>query len=86
MTMAWMLLWRATIAAPKLAKLAGGMDPEARKAKAEKNKDAAYYEGQVRTAEFFINSLLPVAVGKFEAVMATDGAAVEIPGAAFGAK
>ena len=37
--MAWMLLWRATIAVPKLEKLAGGLDPKVRHAKAAKNID-----------------------------------------------
>lgn len=85
-TMAWMLLWRASVAAPKLAKLAGSMAPEARKAKAEKHKDAAYYEGQIKTAEFFINTKIPVMLGQLDAVMGLDGAAVEIPDLSFGAK
>ena len=82
--MAWMLLWRSLVAAPKLEKLAGSLDPEARKAKAEKDKQAAFYEGQLKTAEFFANAVLPVTMGKFKAIAATNGAAVEIPEASFG--
>ena len=40
--MAWMLLWRAVIAARNLDNGA-------------KKKDVAFYEGQVKTAEFFID-------------------------------
>lgn len=82
--MAWMLLWRASVAAPLLEKLAGGFDPEARKAASEKNKNAAFYEGQVRSAEYFIQSVLPVTYGKMKAIMSSCGAAVEIPEVSFG--
>ncbi|MBW2564161.1 MAG: acyl-CoA dehydrogenase, partial [Deltaproteobacteria bacterium] len=41
---AWMLLWRATVAATKLEEGA-------------KKKDIAYYEGQLKNIEFFANSI-----------------------------
>jgi len=82
--MAWMLLWRATIAVPKLEKLAGGLDLKARNEKAAKNKDAAFYEGQLQSAKYFINSVLPITIGKMNAITAGDPATVEIPEAAFG--
>jgi hypothetical protein len=82
--MAWMLLWRASIAAPLLEKLAGGFDPEARRTAAEKNKNAAFYEGQVRSAEYFVQSVLPVTYGKMKAIMNSCGAVVEIPEVSFG--
>ncbi|MCG8618163.1 MAG: acyl-CoA dehydrogenase, partial [Desulfobacterales bacterium] len=44
--MGWMLLWRATVAAPALEKLVKGLDDDARLAKINKNKNAAFYEGQ----------------------------------------
>jgi len=71
--MAWMLLWRATVAAQKLEKGA-------------KKKDAVFYEGQVRTAQFFINALLPVTIGRMTAILANDGAVAEISEDAFGGK
>jgi len=82
--MAWMLLWRATVAAPLLEKLSGGFDPEARKSAAEKNKNAAFYEGQIRSAEFFIQSVLPITYGKMKSIMGSCSAAVEIPEVSFG--
>ncbi|MCU0600423.1 MAG: acyl-CoA dehydrogenase [Desulfobacterales bacterium] len=83
-TMAWMLLWRSTVACPKLQKIAGSSDPKLIREKAETNKDAAYYYGQLKTAEFFISSLIPVTMGKLNAIAGTNGAAVEILDASFG--
>ena len=53
--MGWMLLWRARIAAERLA--AGA-----------KEKDALFYEGQLKSAEFFVQTILPVTLGKMEVV------------------
>ena len=82
--MAWMLLWRASVAAQQLVKLAGSLDPEARRTAAEKNKNAAFYEGQLRSAEYFIKAVLPVTYGKMKAIMDTCSAVVDIPEASFG--
>lgn len=71
--MAWMLLWRAAIAAEKLADGA-------------QKKDTDFYEGQIKSAEFFINNLIPVTFGKIDAVEAGGDAAVTITEAAFGGK
>ena len=83
-TMAWMLLWRAEIAAQNLKKQAGSMDMGAIAEKAAKNKDAAFYLGVMKTAEFFIMNMLPATMGKFDAIDGINGSAVEIPDAAFG--
>ncbi len=69
--MAWMLLWRAVIATEKL----GGK---------AKKKDIAFYEGLVKSAQFFINTVLPVSRGKMETIQAADAAAMEISDEAFG--
>lgn len=68
--MAWMHLWRATVAKKALANK-------------PKKKDVAFYEGQVKTAQFFIEQLLPTAMGKMDAVMATTSAVMEMPLDAF---
>lgn len=70
---AWMLLWRARVAAEALA--AGG-----------KEKDAAFYEGQIRSAEFFIEIILPVTYGKMDVILSGSSVAIDIPEDAFGAK
>ena len=70
---AWLLLWRATLAAQKLE---GG----ARK------KEVAFYEGQIQSSEFFIHSVLPVSTGKMNVIMAANNAAIDISEEAFGGK
>jgi len=72
-TMAWMLLWRATLASQKLEKGA-------------RKKDKPFYEGQLKSAEFFIRSVLPVTLGRMASIVDTCGAAVEIDTDAFGGK
>lgn len=69
----WMLLWRAQIAAQALATGA-------------KEKDSAYYEGQIKNAEFFVRSLLPVTFGKMEAILGANSVAVDMPEDSFGGK
>ena len=68
--MAWMLLWRAVVATQKLD--------------GAKKKDAAYYEGQRKTAEFFIKTELPLTLGKMNAIESSCAAALEIPDDGFG--
>jgi alkylation response protein AidB-like acyl-CoA dehydrogenase len=70
-TMGWMLLWRAVVASEKLQNGA-------------KKKDVGFYEGQIQTAAFFMNTVLPVTHGKMVSIKDFDGSAVEIADAAFG--
>ncbi len=85
-TFAWMHLWRASVAAPKLAKKAGSLDREAVITKAKKNRDAAYYAGQMESAKFFINTLLPSAYGKMDAIIEGDTSVEDILDISFGSK
>jgi hypothetical protein len=64
--------------------LAGGTDAQAVKQKVAKNKDAAFYDGQLKSAEFFIHTILPVTLGKMNAIMGGNSAAVEIDEKSFG--
>ena len=72
LTFAWMHLWRAAVAVPKLAKKVGSLDKEAIAKKAAKNKDAAFYAGTLETARFYINTLLPATHGKMDAIIDGD--------------
>jgi len=63
--MSWMLLWRAAIAASKLEKGA-------------RKKDIPFYESKIKSAEFFICTILPVTLGKMNAILESNGSAVEI--------
>ena len=69
--MAWMLLWRAALAGQKLD---GGA----------KKKDIDFYEGQLKTAEFYIHTILPATLGKMNSIVKSNGSAIEISEAAFG--
>ena len=68
--MAWMLLWRAAVAAPKI--------------EGAKKSDAAFYQGQVKTADFFIHTALYETMGAFDSIQATCTAALDIPDEGFG--
>jgi len=70
--MAWMLLWRAVVAVAGLEK--------ARK------KDRIFYEGQLKSAEYFTCTVLPVTLGKMNSILATNAAAMEISEDGFGGK
>jgi hypothetical protein len=69
----WMLLWRGRIAAEALAAGSAG-------------KDTAFYEGQLKGLEFFVQSILPVTLGKMEVVRGCGSAAVDIPEDGFGGR
>ena len=71
--MGWMLLWRGRIAAQGLAAGAAG-------------KDALFYEGQLKSLEFYVQSILPMTMGKMEVVRGCGSAAVDIPEDAFGGR
>ena len=67
----WMLLWRALVATQKLEQ-------------SPKKKDIVFYEGQLKSAQFFIQTVLPVSRGRMEVILANDTAAIDISEAAFG--
>ena len=69
----WMLVWRARIAAEAIAE-------------GRNLKDTAFYEGQIRSAEFHSQVMLPVTLGKMEAILAGSGVAVDICDEMFGSK
>jgi hypothetical protein len=62
--MGWMLLWRAAVAASKLEQA--------------KERDLAFYRGQIKTAEFFVKTVLPVTKGKLNAIKGACPAALEM--------
>ena len=70
--MSWMLLWRAEKAAQALD--------------SAKSKDKDFYEGQIQTADFFVNSMLPITVGKINSMKSVSLAPTTMKDAAFGSK
>lgn len=71
--MAWMLLWRAAIAQRRLEQHI-------------QKKEIDFYAGQIKSAQFFIDSVLPVTMGKMTSILNFSGAAMEITDASFGGK
>ena len=69
--MAWMNLWRAVTATQKLAQT-------------PKKKDIPFYEGQVKTAEFFLRTIAPTSMGRMETIKDMCSAAIDISDEAFG--
>ncbi len=67
--LAWLELWRAVVAVSKIGKA--------------KKKDIAFYQGQVKTAEYFIDFVLPSAVAKMEVLKNNITSIMEMPDAAF---
>jgi hypothetical protein len=50
----------------------------------QKKKDDPFYQGQVITARFFINTQLPITAGRLASIQIMDGAAVAMEDANFG--
>jgi predicted enzyme related to lactoylglutathione lyase len=71
--MAWMLLWRGTIAQKRLQEKL-------------KKKQIEFYAGQLKTAHYFFSAILPVTFGKMEAIQNLGCTAIEISDTAFGGK
>ncbi|MDZ7761382.1 MAG: acyl-CoA dehydrogenase [Desulfovermiculus sp.] len=71
MAVAWMLLWRACMAV-------GKMNGDGKK------KDLKFYRGQVKSAENFIGTILPVTSGKANSILESCAAAIEIEDEEFG--
>ncbi len=69
--MAWMLLWRAVTASSQLNNGA-------------KKKDEIFYKGQIKTADFFISTVLPLTMGRMESINGKCPAAIEIDDEGFG--
>jgi len=66
----WFELWRSVTAAEKIEKA--------------KKKDKVFYQGQFKTAEYFIDWILPSTMGKMDALINTIPSIMAMPDAAFG--
>ena len=76
--MAWMLLWQALIADSKLEKILEGKTKKEKNEILTKNKTQAFYHGKIMTADFFINSILPATIGKFDGIIKQNNAVINI--------
>ena len=62
------------------------MDAAEKLDKGAKKKDKVFYEGQLKSVEFFTHSMLPVTFGKMDAILTGNSAVVDIPEDSFGGK
>ncbi len=67
---AWMLLWRASVAAKAIEKA--------------KKKDQPFYDGVLKSLQFFVETQLPITMGNLTALKTTSAVAVEMDDASFG--
>ena len=82
--MGWMLLGRATAAKPALNKIVGTAQDGAYLEIVQNNKNAAFYDGQLKSAQYFMEAILPVTSGKMDSIIAGAKSIVDIPESAFG--
>jgi alkylation response protein AidB-like acyl-CoA dehydrogenase len=87
-TLGWLLFWQAGIAAGKLASMLkrNAVDPgdaAARTAFITENSDAAYYDGKLKAARYYIKHCLPQADGLASAIKSADLSMMDIPDTGF---
>ena len=80
---AWLLLWEAEVAHGRLAGLCSAKgvnaaDALALAAFAKENKDAAFYDGKIKSARYFIKNVLPEIEGTVKAIKSEDLSIMEI--------
>jgi len=49
----------------------------------QKSGDEAYSQGQIQSAKFFIETVLPVSQGRMDSILSGCSAAVDIDGSSF---
>ena len=82
----WFHLWQAEIAHGKVEEIykeAGAQCPEDRKGLIRRNPDAAFLEGKIASARFYMGRLLPMVEGKVKALKAKETSPLEIPDEGF---
>jgi alkylation response protein AidB-like acyl-CoA dehydrogenase len=77
-TLGWMHLWQLTIAHRKLAHITGDTTGDEKKKTGLNNKEAAFYQGKILGARYYIGSLLKRVFGKFEQLKSEEDAACDM--------
>ncbi|MDY6880768.1 MAG: acyl-CoA dehydrogenase [Desulfatiglans sp.] len=72
----WMHLWQLSLTYPKLKSLTGTASGEELGKIIDENKEAAFYQGKVLTAQYYIGSILKRSFGKIEQLR-SDGFPVD---------
>jgi hypothetical protein len=77
----WMFLWQAQLACQQLSAIAketAANDEGAKDEIAANNHKAAFYEGKIVTAKYYLGTILPAVTGKFVAIKKSDHAFLEM--------
>jgi alkylation response protein AidB-like acyl-CoA dehydrogenase len=87
-TMGWLLFWQAGIATQKLEPIlkVNNIDPLNAQQKATfltQNKEAAFYEGKILSARYFIKNTLPAAEALAQGIKSEDLSIMVLPDAGF---
>ncbi|MCP3939895.1 MAG: acyl-CoA dehydrogenase [Desulfobacteraceae bacterium] len=80
--MAWMLLWRAHTAKARLDLMEA--DPKFKTLNGKKVRDKDFYQGQISSAQFFIETILPQTIGQMTSIEAFSKTMVDLPDPCFG--
>ena len=83
MSIAWAHLWALTIAQPKMKALIGDKKGEEREALLNDNAEAAYYNGRVLSAQFYLGAEFPKYFGKIDAILEGEAAVIKASDSAF---
>ncbi|MCP3923747.1 MAG: acyl-CoA dehydrogenase [Desulfobacterales bacterium] len=81
--MAWMLLWRAEVSAGKLNDMIE-KHKDFENLKGKKGKEKAFYEGQIYSARYYIETILPKTLGQMNSIDNFSKVIVDIPDLSFG--
>jgi len=77
----WMFLWQAGLACQELETIfekAAVKNEKAREAIIASDYKAAFYEGKIITAKYYLGTILPMVTGKFESIMKNDKAFIKM--------
>ena len=74
-TVGWLLLWQAALAAPKLEALIKEHGPEV----VNQNREAAFYQGKLATAKHFAGTVLRLAPAKAQVIMSGEMVGLDLP-------
>ncbi|HOO37219.1 MAG TPA: acyl-CoA dehydrogenase [Deltaproteobacteria bacterium] len=85
---AWLLFWQAGVAKEKLTQVCSSKgvdmnDGTGMQQLIKENKDAAFYDGKIKTARFFIKHVLPEIEGTIKSIKSEDLSIMEIASESF---
>ena len=85
---AWMLLWQAETALQKLTELGKEKsldisDPAVLRSLVRESKEAAFYDGKIKSSKYFIKNVLPEIEGTIRAIRSEDLSIMEISNEGF---